>query len=99
MFGDASTMNDHQEQQQQWSTGSWSLEDKVCATKGRAGEVTQALGGSQKIMRSQTSDFAFDCDCALIFFLLKKETILVEATVKRLFNCKKTLNFKRDWIF
>jgi hypothetical protein len=56
-FGDASTMNDHQEQQQQWSTGRWSLEDNVCATKGRAGEVTQALGGSQKIMRSQTSDF------------------------------------------
>ena len=43
--GDASTMNDHQEQQQQWSMGIWSLEDKVCATKGRAGEVTQALGG------------------------------------------------------
>jgi hypothetical protein len=31
-FGDASTMNDHQEEQQQWSTGSWSLEDKVCVT-------------------------------------------------------------------
>ena len=43
-------MNDHQEQQQQWSTGSWSLEDKVCATKGMAGEVTQALGGAQKIV-------------------------------------------------
>ena len=42
--------DDHQEQQQQWSTGSWSLEDKLCATKGRAGEVTQALGGAQKIM-------------------------------------------------
>jgi hypothetical protein len=50
-FGDASTMNDHQEQQQQWSTGIWSLEDKVCAKKGRAGEVTQALGGIQKILR------------------------------------------------
>jgi hypothetical protein len=37
-FGDASTINDHQEQQQQWSTGSWNLEDKVCATKSRAGE-------------------------------------------------------------
>jgi hypothetical protein len=46
-FGDASTINDHQEQQQQWSTGSWNLEDDVCATKGRAGEVTQALGGTQ----------------------------------------------------
>jgi hypothetical protein len=32
-FGDASTMNDHQEEQQQWSTGIWSLEDEVCATK------------------------------------------------------------------
>jgi hypothetical protein len=41
---------DHQEQQQQWSTGSWSLEDNVCATKGMAGEVTQALEGAQKIM-------------------------------------------------
>ena len=49
MFGDASTMNDHQEQQQQWSTGIWSLEDEMCATKGRAGEVTQALEGIQKI--------------------------------------------------
>jgi hypothetical protein len=27
-----------------------SLEDKVCATKGRAEEVTQALGGAQKIV-------------------------------------------------
>ena len=42
--------DDHQEHQQQWSTGSWSLEDKVCATKGMAGEVTQALGGTQKIV-------------------------------------------------
>ena len=56
-FGDARTMNDHQEQQQQWSTGIWSLEDKVCATKGRAGEVTQALGEIQKIVSgSQTMD-------------------------------------------
>ena len=43
-------MNDHQEQQQQWSTVSRSLEDKLCATKDRAGEVTQALGGAQKIV-------------------------------------------------
>jgi hypothetical protein len=50
-FGDASTINDQQEQQQEWSTGSWSLEDKVWATKGKAGEVIQALGGIQKIMR------------------------------------------------
>jgi hypothetical protein len=27
--------------------------------------------------------FAFDCDCALIFSLLKDENILVEPTVKR----------------
>ena len=57
MFGDASPMNGHQEQQQQWSTGIWSLKDKVCATKGRVGEVTQVLEGVQKIVsRSQTLD-------------------------------------------
>ena len=43
-------MNDHQEQQEQWSTGSWSLEDKLCATQDSVGEVTQALGRAQKIM-------------------------------------------------
>jgi hypothetical protein len=32
--------------------------------------------------------FAFDCDCALIFSLLKEETILVEPTVKRLLIVK-----------
>jgi hypothetical protein len=36
--------------------------------------------------------FAFDCDCALIFSLLKEETVLVEPTVKRL------LIVKRLWI-
>jgi hypothetical protein len=36
--------------------------------------------------------FAFDCDCALIFSLLKEEIILVEPTVKRL------LIVKRLWI-
>jgi hypothetical protein len=41
--------DDHQEQQQ-WSTGGWSLKDNMCATKGMAGEVTQALGGTQKIV-------------------------------------------------
>ena len=41
---------DHQEQQQQWSTGSWSLEDKLCATKGKAGEEIHALGGARKIV-------------------------------------------------
>ena len=56
-FGDARTMNDHQEQQHQWNTGSWSLEDKVCATTGRAGEVIQALRGAQKIVSGyQTLD-------------------------------------------
>ena len=39
--------DDHQEQQQ-WSTGIWSLEDNECATKGMAGEVTQALGGARR---------------------------------------------------
>ena len=33
--------------------------------------------------------FAFDCDCALIFSLLKEETILVEPTVKRLLIVKR----------
>lgn len=63
-----------------------------------AGEVTQALGGAQKIV-SWIPDigwlefnFAFDCDCALIFSLLKEETVLVEPTVKRL------LIVKRLWI-
>ena len=37
--------------------------------------------------------FAFDCDCALIFPLLKEENILVDPTVKRL------LIVKRLWIF
>jgi hypothetical protein len=44
-------LDDHQEQQQ-WSTGIWSQEDDddMYATKGMAGEVTQALGGAQKIV-------------------------------------------------
>jgi hypothetical protein len=33
--------------------------------------------------------FAFDCDCALIFSLLKEETIFVEPTVKRLLIVKR----------
>jgi len=63
-----------------------------------AGEVTQALGGAQKIMSwipdigQLDIDFCFDCDCALIFSLLKEETVLVEPTVKRL------LIVKRVWI-
>ena len=84
---------DDQDHQQQWSTDSWSLEDKMCATKGRAGEVTQALGGARKIVLNHWSlSFAFDCDCALIFSLLKEASILVEPTVKRLWI------FKRLWI-
>jgi hypothetical protein len=52
------TTKNSQEQQQQWRVGSWSLEDKVCATKGRDDEEeNQALGGAQKIMGgSQTMD-------------------------------------------
>ena len=44
-----------------------------------AGEVTQALGGAQKIvswisiLHGWRLTFAFDCDCALIFSLLKEE--------------------------
>ena len=66
--------DDHQERQQQWSTGSWSLEDKLCATKDKAEEVTKPLEeprrswvGSQAL-NSWSLIFAFDCDCALIFF-------------------------------
>jgi hypothetical protein len=43
-------MNDHQEQQQQWSTGNWSLEENLCGTKNRAEKVNQALRGAQKIV-------------------------------------------------
>ena len=63
--------------QQQWSTGIWSLEDDTWATKGMAGEVTQALGGAQKIVSwipdigQLEFDFAFDCDCALMLFPLE----------------------------
>ena len=42
--------------------------------------------------------FAFDCDCSLIFSLLKEEIILVEPTVKRLLIVKR-LDFKRDRYF
>ena len=53
----------------------------MCATRGMAREVTQALEGAQKIVswipdiQGWTLIFAFDCDCALIFSLLKEETI------------------------
>jgi hypothetical protein len=49
----------------------------VCATKGRAREVTQTLGGAQKIIewipdiKRLEFDCYFDCDCALIFFPLE----------------------------
>jgi hypothetical protein len=86
--------DDHQEHQQQGSTGSWSLEDNVCTTKGRAREVTQALGGIQKIVSgSQTLD-SWSLILLLIvtvswyFSLLKEESILVEPTVKRLLIVK-----------
>jgi hypothetical protein len=42
-----------------------------------AGEVTQALGGAQKIVSwipdigELEFNFAFDCDCVLIFFPLE----------------------------
>lgn len=43
--------------------------------------------------------FAFDCDCALMFSLLKEEIILVEPTVKRLLIVKRLWIFKRDGYF
>ena len=46
-FGDTSTTKSSSSSGIQ---GSWSLEDKMSATKDRAGEVTQALGGAQKIV-------------------------------------------------
>jgi hypothetical protein len=58
----------------------------MCATKGMAGEVTQALGGAQKIV-SWIPDIEWleidFCDCALIFFPLEG-SFLVKPTVKRL---------------
>jgi hypothetical protein len=72
----------------------------MCATKGKAGEVTQALGGAQKIVSwipdigELEFDFAFHCDCALMLFPLEG-SILVEPRVKRLLIVK-TLDFKGD---
>jgi hypothetical protein len=43
--------------------------------------------------------FAFDCDSALIFSLLKEETILVEPTINRLLIVKRLWIFKRDGYF
>jgi hypothetical protein len=71
----------------------------MCATKGKSREVTQALGGAQKIVSwipdigQLEFDFAFHCDCALILFPLEG-SILVETTVKRLLFVR-TLDFKR----
>jgi hypothetical protein len=68
---------DDPQEQQHWSSGIWSLENDVCATKGMAGEVTEALGGAQKIVTwipdtgQLELDFAFHCDCALICFPLE----------------------------
>ena len=50
-------------------------------------------------MDSWRLTFAFDCDCALIFSLLKEETVLVEPTVKRLLIVKRLWIFKRDGYF
>jgi hypothetical protein len=56
-FGDASAVDDHQNQQQLWSGASWSLEDKLCATEGKARGLTRALWRSLKDGRgSQTLD-------------------------------------------
>ena len=92
--------DDHQEQQQQWSTGSWSLEDKLCATKGRAGKVMQALGGARKIVSWIPDIEPLEFWVLLLVVtvpwyvsLLKEESILVEPTVERLWNFKR-LNFK-----
>ena len=58
-----------------------------------AGEVTQALGGAQKIVSWIPDigwleiDFAFDCDCALIFFPLEGRKYFSEA------QSKETLDF------
>jgi hypothetical protein len=41
--------------------------------------------------------FDFDCDCALIFSLLKEETSGDHSY--EIVNCKKTLDFKRDGYF
>jgi hypothetical protein len=65
----------------------------VCATKCKAGEVTQSLGGAQKIMSRIPDigqlefDFAFHCDCALMLFPVGG-SLLLEPTVKRHFNIK-----------
>jgi hypothetical protein len=61
---------DYYQEQQQWSTGIWSLEYDACATKGMAGEVTEALGGAQKIV-SWIPDIGWLENCALIFFPLE----------------------------
>lgn len=57
-FGD-----DHQEQQQLWSGVSGSLEGSCVCCEGSAGEMTQVLGGAQKIMSAtQTLDIElFTC--------------------------------------
>jgi hypothetical protein len=92
--------DDHQEQQHQWSTCCWNLEDKLCAKKGWDGEMTQVLGEPQKIMSgSQILDsLSLSLSLSLIVtvpwycFLLKEESILMEPTAKRL------LIVKRLWI-
>jgi hypothetical protein len=58
-------------------------EDVPTGNKDTCSTVSQTLDGWRLT-------FAFDCDCALIFSLLKEVTVLVEPTIKETFNCKKT---------
>ena len=74
--------DDHQEQQQQWTTGSWSMEDNMSTTKDMAGEVTQALRGAQKIVSCIPDigwleiDFLLSIVTVLWYFSLLKEEII-----------------------
>jgi hypothetical protein len=55
----------------------WLPEEKLCATKGRAGSHPSpwwSLEDGEWIpdVKLWQFDFAFDCDCALIFFPLER---------------------------
>jgi hypothetical protein len=71
----------------------------VCATKCRAGRSDSSPWRSPEDhewlpdIGQLEFDFAFDCDCALMFFPLKG-SILVESTVKRLWILKEIGYFK-----
>jgi hypothetical protein len=90
--------DDHQEQPQQWSTGSWNLEDKVCATKSRAGEWRRPWRSPEDCKLDPRHWMVGVWFLLLIvtepwyFLLLKENSIIVEPTVKRL------LIVKRLWI-